>query len=96
MKALLAIACGTFVLATSAMAQTSNTASTATGANARANAANAAQVGAQMTTCDNQAKANAAANPGMPVSGSASARSGADGCKPVQNNGSAVKTTTGR
>jgi hypothetical protein len=59
-------------------------------------AANAAQVGAQMTTCDNQAKANAAANPGMPVSGAASARNGADGCKPVQNNGSAVKTTTGR
>ena len=53
MKALLAIACGTLVLATSAIAQTSNT----TSAHANANAANAAQVGAQMTTCDNQAKA---------------------------------------
>ena len=93
MKAVLAIACGTFVLATSAMAQT---ATTTTSANSNANAATAAQVGAQMTTCDQQAKANAAINPGMPVSGSASARSGADGCKPVQNNGSAVKTTTGR
>lgn len=91
MKAVIALACGTFVLATSAMAQT-----TTTSGNASANAANAAQVGAQMTTCDQQAKASAAANPGMPVSGSASARAGADGCKPVQNNGSAVKTTTGR
>ena len=60
MKAVLAIACGTFVLATSAIAQT---ATTTTSANSNANAATAAQVGAQMTTCDQQAKANAAINP---------------------------------